>query len=75
MGEYEGWFMYQMEKGSAFFARPSSFSITLLEKYDAMKTLKAMAEHVGDIVRLSHCFFDGRPFKIEIVPPEGWKEG
>ena len=74
-GEYEGWFMYQMEKGSAFFARPNSFSVTLLEKYDAMKTLKAMAEHVGDIVRLSHCFFEGRPFKIEIVPPEGWKEG
>ena len=72
-GEYESWFMYPMEKGNAIFARPDSFSITLLEKYDAMKILKAMAEHVGDIVRLSHCFFEGRPFKIEIVPIEGSK--
>ena len=74
-GEYEGWFMYPMEKGRAIFARPDSFTITLLEKYDAMKILKAMAENVGDIVRLSHCFFEGRPFKIEIVPPESWKAG
>ena len=73
--EYRDWFMYPMEKGSAIFARPKSSSIILLEKYDAMKILKALAEHVGKIVRLSHCFFEGRPFEMEIIPAEGWKEG
>ena len=67
--EYEDCFMYPMEKGHAIFARPKSSSIILLDKYDAMKLLKVMAEHVGDIVRLSHCFFEGRPFKITIVVP------
>lgn len=74
-GEYEDWFMYPMDKGNAIFARPKSFSFILLEKYDAMKILKVMAEHVGDVVRRSHCFFEGRPFKIKILPPESWKEG
>ena len=74
-GEYKDWFMYPMDKGQAFFARPKSFSIILLEKYDAMKTMKVMAEHVGDVVRRSHCFFEDRPFKINILPPESWKEG
>ena len=64
---YKDYFMYPMEKGSAIFARPKTCKIILLEKYDAMKVLKTMAEHVGDIVRLSHCFFEGRPFKIEII--------
>ena len=67
--EYKDCFMYPMEKGQAIFARPKSYSIILLEKYDAMGILKAMAEHVGGIVRLSHCFFEGRPFKITFVPP------
>ena len=65
--EYKDCFMYPMEKGQAIFAKPKSCSIILLEKYDAMKTLKAMAEHVGDIVQLSHCFFEGRPFEVSIV--------
>ena len=67
--EYDDCFMYPMEKGRAIFARPKSYSIILLEKYDAMILLKMMAVHVGDIVRLSHCFFEGRPFKMTIVPP------
>ena len=61
--KYSGWFMYPMEKGHAFFARPKSWTIILLEKYDAMGILKMMAEHVADIVRSSHCFFEGRPFE------------
>ena len=65
--EYKDCFMYPMEKGHAMFARPKTVSIILLEKYDAMGILKAMAEHVGDIVRLSHCFFEGRPFKLSII--------
>ena len=66
--EYKDWFMYPMEKEQAFFARPKECRIILLDKYDALGILKAMAEHVGDIVRASHCFFEGRPFKIKIVP-------
>ena len=66
-GEYENWFMYPMDKGNAIFARPKSCRISMLEKYDALETLKAMAEHVGEIIWLSHCFFEGRPFKIKIV--------
>ena len=73
--EYVDWFMFPMEKDRAIFARPQSCSISLLDKYDALGILKTMAEHVGDIVRSSHCFFEGRPFTIKIVPAEGWKEG
>ena len=72
--EYKDCFMYPMEKGCAFFARPKSYSVILLEKYDAMGLLKAMAEHVGDVVRLSHCFFEGRPFKMNIVPSPASEE-
>ena len=67
--EYKDCFMYPMEKGRAIFARPKSCRIILLDKYDAMSLLKSMAEHVGDIVRFSHCFFEGRPFKMTIVAP------
>ena len=73
--EYKDCFMYPMEKGLAFFAKPKTFSIILLEKYDAMGILKAMAEHVGDIVRLSHCFFEGRPFKMNIIGSADSHEG
>ena len=72
--EYKDCFMYPMEKGRAFFARPKSCSIILLEKYDAMGILKAIAEHVGDIVLLSRCFFEGRPFKMSIVPSTASEE-
>ena len=72
--EYKDCFMYPMEKGCAIFARPKSCSIILLEKYDAMGVLKAIAEHVGDILLLSHCFFEGRPFKMRIVPSTASEE-
>ena len=65
--EYKDCFVYPMEKGHAIFARPKSCDIILLEKYDAMELLKAMAEHVGDIIQLSHCFFEGRAFKLCII--------
>ena len=67
-GEYADCFVYPMEKGQAIFARPKTNSIVLLEKYDALGILKAMAEHVGDVVQFSHCFFEGRPFKMTIIP-------
>ena len=66
--DYEDCFVYPMEKGQAFFAIPKTYNIILLEKYDALKMLKAMAEHVGNIVQLSHCFFERRPFKMTIIP-------
>ena len=66
--EYKDCFMYPMEKGQAIFARPKTSGILLLEKYDAMRMLKGMAEHVGEIVRVSHCFFEGRPFEMNIIP-------
>ena len=65
--KYKGHFVYPMEKGRAIFARPDGIRFLLLEKYDAMSLLKAMAEHVGEIVEQSHCFFEGRPFKMKIV--------
>ena len=73
--EYKDWFMYPMEEGQAFFARPKSWSIILLKKYDAFGLLKAMAEHVATIVQFSHCFFEGRPFEMEVVPPADWENG
>ena len=73
--EYKGWFMYPMERGHAIFANPKSITVMLLEKYHALKLLKALAEHVGNVVRASHCFFEGRPFEVRFVPPEGRKEG
>ena len=67
--------MYPMEKGHAVFARPKAWCIVLLDKYDAMKLLKNLAEHVGDIVHLSHCFFEGRPFKMNILRHEDLQDG
>ena len=66
--------MYPLEDGQAFFARPKSCSIILLKKYDAMRLLKPMADHVAKIVQFSHCFFEGRPFEMKIVSPTDWKE-
>lgn len=73
--EYKDCFMYPMEKGHAIFARPKTCCVILLEKYDAMAILKSMAEQVGNIVQLSHCFFEGRPFKMNIVRPPDSHEG
>ena len=66
--EYDDCLVYPVGRGSAIFARPKTNCILLLEKYDALKTLKTLAEHVGDIVQLSHCFFEGRPFKMTVIP-------
>ena len=47
----------------------------MLKKYDAFRLLKAMAEHVATIVQFSHCFFEERPFEMEVVPPADWENG
>ena len=66
--EYEGYFMYPMEKGTAIFARPKGQPIAvLMEKYDAMAMLKTMIEHTAEIVRVSFCFFQGRPLELNII--------
>ena len=65
--EYKGWFAYPMEKGHAIFARPRGPGVVLLaEKHDAMPLLKTMIEHTADVVRVSYCFFQGRPLKLTI---------
>lgn len=66
--DYEDCFVYPMEKGQAIFARPKGQPIAvLMEKYDAMGTLKYMIEHTAGVLRVSYCFFDGRPFKLSII--------
>ena len=38
-----------------------------METYDAMPTLISMIKHTADIVRISYCFFEGRPLKLNIL--------
>ena len=64
--DYEDCFIYPMEEEHAIFARPRDNALVLLEKYDAMSILKAMIEHVGEIIQISYCFFEGRPLKLSI---------
>ena len=66
--EYPDFFVYPMGKGKAIFARPKDEpTFLLLEKYNAMPLLKSMIEHVEEILRVSFCFFQGRPFKLKII--------
>ena len=36
-------------------------------KYDAMTLLKDMIRHVEELLRVSYCFFQGRPLKLTIL--------
>ena len=66
--EYRDWFVYPVEEEQAFFAKPTGQPIfLLLEKYDAMRTLGVMIQLVWDILRASYCFFQGLPFKLNII--------
>ena len=66
--EFKDCFVYPVEEGHAIFARPKGKGIiVLMEKYDALPTLKSMIEHTADIVRVSFCFFQGRPLTLSIV--------
>ena len=66
--QFEDCFVYPMEKGQAVFARPKGpGTVLLMEKYDAMPTLKNMIGHAEDLLRLSYCFFQERPFKLSII--------
>lgn len=66
--EYKDCFVYPFEDGQAIFARPKSKPVFLLiEKYDAMLFLKAMIEHVEDILQVSYCFFQGRPLEFTVL--------
>lgn len=68
-GDYCDCFVYPLEKECAIFARPKDnrATVLLLGKYDAMLTLRALVEHISDIVRVSSCFFQGRPLELKIV--------
>ena len=66
--DYRDCFVYPMEEGNAVFAKPKGNPVFLLtEEYDAMPTLKTMIEHTADIVRVSYCFFQGRPLELTII--------
>lgn len=66
--EFKDCFVYPVEEGRAIFARPKGKGVVvLMEKYDAMSLLKSMIEHTADIVRVSYCFFQGRPLTLTIV--------
>ena len=56
--QYDGSFEYPMEEGMAIFARPSErLTVILLGRYDALRTLEHMIEHVESVLRTSFCFF------------------
>ena len=66
--EYEGCFVYPLEKRMAIFARPKDkATFLLIEKYEAMGLLQDMIGHVEDILRVSYCFFQGRPLQLKIL--------
>ena len=66
--EYKDYFVYPMEKGRAIFARPKGRGILVMaEKYDAMTTLQEMINHISHVIRVSYCFFEGRPLQLTIV--------
>ena len=55
-------------KGVSVFARPKGpGTVLLMDRYDAMPTLKDMIGHAEDILRVSFCFFQGRPPELKIV--------
>ena len=69
--EFKECFVYPMEEGLATFARPKDKPVFLMiEKYDAMPLLKTLIGHVEDILRLSYCFFQGRPLRLTILKVE-----
>lgn len=55
--KYKDAWLLTEEDGQVFFARPRDRSVLLMDKYDAIPTLKAIAEHTGDIVLASRKFF------------------
>ena len=55
--QYKGFWMYPREEGMAYFVKSGSQRVVLMNKYDAMATLKWMIRHVGDIVRASFRYF------------------
>lgn len=66
--EYKDYFVYPMGKGHATFAKPMQKPVFLLmERYDVMHLLNSMIAHVGDILRVSYCFFQGRPLHLTIL--------
>lgn len=56
--KHEDAWLLKEEDGQVFFARPREISILLMNQYDAFRTLKALAEHAGEIVLASRSFFN-----------------
>lgn len=55
--KYEDAWLLKEEDGQVFFAQPRDRSVLLMDKYDAITTLKTIAEHTGAIVLASRKFF------------------
>ena len=66
--DFQDCFAYPLEKGCAVFARPRGEGIlVLMGKYNAMSLLKKMILHTKEILRVSHCFFEGRSLRLKIL--------
>lgn len=74
-GEYQDAFVYPVEDGQAFFAKPKGTPLfLLLDKYDALRLLRGVIQAVNDTLLASSCFFYGLPFNGTIIygstPPQ-----
>ena len=59
-------FVYPLVNGKVILAKPKKVEIILINKYLAFELLVALIEHVAEIVKASHCFFENRPFRMKI---------
>ena len=66
--EYKGYFMYPVGRGCAVFAGPKNkATFLLIGQYNAITLLREMIGHVEDVLRVSYCFFQGRPLELTIL--------
>ena len=67
-GDFKGYFVYPVEEGCAFFAKPMDRGTALLmDEYDAMSTLRKMIGHVDAVLQISFRFFHGLPVNLNVV--------
>lgn len=67
-GDFKGYFVYPVEDGYAFFAKPQDRgTVLLMDGYDAMPTLRSMIGHVEAVLQISFRFLHGLPVNLNIV--------
>ena len=60
--------MYPVGRGCAVFAGPKhNATFLLVEEHNAITLLREMIGHVEDVLRVSYCFFQGRPLELKIL--------